>query len=62
MGALRRRRVVVAAIVMRSSIEEAMREWQERFHEELREQQMAFLRQQSEYKTWMLTTHRHNKQ
>jgi hypothetical protein len=30
-------------------MEEAMREQQEKFHEELRQQQMAFLQQQSEY-------------
>jgi hypothetical protein len=32
-----------------SSMEEAMREQQEKFREELRQQQMAFLQQQSEY-------------
>jgi hypothetical protein len=32
-----------------SSMEEAMREQQEKFHEEMRQQQMAFLQQQSEY-------------
>jgi hypothetical protein len=32
-----------------SCMEEAMREQQEKFHEELRQQQMAFLQQQSEY-------------
>jgi hypothetical protein len=32
-----------------SSMEEAMREQQEKFHEELRQQQMAFLKEQSEY-------------
>jgi hypothetical protein len=32
-----------------SSIEDAMREQQEKFHEELRQQQITFLQQQSEY-------------
>jgi hypothetical protein len=32
-----------------SSLEDAMRKLQERFREELRQQQMAFLQQQSEY-------------
>ena len=32
-----------------SSMEEAMREQQEKFREEMRQQQMAFLQQQSEY-------------
>jgi hypothetical protein len=32
-----------------SSMEDAMREQQEKFHEEMRQQQMAFLQQQSEY-------------
>jgi hypothetical protein len=32
-----------------SSMEDAMRKLQERFREELRQQQMAFLQQQSEY-------------
>jgi hypothetical protein len=32
-----------------SSMEDAMREQQERFHEELRQRQMTFLQQQSEY-------------
>jgi hypothetical protein len=32
-----------------SSMEEAMREQQEKFREELRQQQMAFLKEQSEY-------------
>jgi predicted RNase H-like nuclease (RuvC/YqgF family) len=35
----------------RSSMEEAMREQQERFCEELRQHQMAFVQQQSEYMT-----------
>jgi hypothetical protein len=34
-----------------SSMEEAMRGQQEKFREELRQQQMAFLQQQSEYMT-----------
>jgi hypothetical protein len=33
----------------RSSMEEAMREQQERFCEELRQEKMAFVQQQSEY-------------
>jgi hypothetical protein len=33
----------------RSSMEDDMRELQERFHEELRQQQMTFLQQQLEY-------------
>jgi hypothetical protein len=32
-----------------SSMEDAMREQQEKFREELRQQQMTFLQQQSEY-------------
>jgi hypothetical protein len=35
----------------RSSIEKAMREQQEMFHEELQHQQMAFVHQQSKYTT-----------
>jgi hypothetical protein len=43
-----------------SSIEDAMREQQEKFCEELRQQQMTFLKEQSD--SWLLTTHRPNKQ